>query len=475
MNKEHKTKVGICIAAILLLATIGADATVLVEWDIENVSGVSADTISLADGMSASSIDTVGVVPLSRDYANSYPGSFAATEWSLASNKDYGKYYTFTVTPDAGNTLSVTGIGLALTRGNYQGLGAEEWELRSSLDGFASNLLTFDLSNTEINEQKLFEETFGSALTTTGSIEFRLSGAYPGASSDYSGLANMLPDNYDGDIMIGIGSNVRLIGNISEPAAPSDLAATPSSTAGQIDLSWTDNSNNENGFIIEQSTTAIGGPYSQIHDSAAANVVAFSVTGLDSASTYWFRIKAYNAAGSSDYATTSTAGVSPTSSGVDVRAYQTAEGVVVEFVAYDVEEDGTIQLALIGASGKAVWSGTVNATDGPRFFARFQVPGLELGGTYNFLVRDEVGKWWEANGVTVGSFNTEMTSASLAGITLTFDSLPEREYNIQWLEQLGGSWQTVDTVTASERDTTTVVVPYPAGNDAVGFFRIQQR
>ncbi len=164
----------------------------------------------------------------------------------------------------------------------------------------------------------------------------------------------------------------------------------------------------------------------------------------------------------------------PTSSGVDVRAYQAADGIYVEFVAYDVEADGTIQLALMGANGEVVWSGSVDVTAGPRFFARFLVPGLELGGTYNFQVRDEVGKWWEANGVTVEAFATEMVSATLAGITLSFDSLPEREYEIQWTGELGGTWQTVETVTANG-EQTRVVVAYPNADDPSGFFRVQAR
>ena len=68
---------------------------------------------------------------------------------------------------------------------------------------------------------------------------------------------------------------------------------------------------------------------------------------------------------------------------------------------------------------------------------RFLVPGLEAGGSYDFAITDEVGQGWSAPGVTVGTFETEMVSAALTSVTLSFDSLPEREYEIQWTAELG--------------------------------------
>jgi hypothetical protein len=65
-----------------------------------------------------------------------------------------------------------------------------------------------------------------------------------------------------------------------------------------------------------------------------------------------------------------------------------------------------------------------------------------------------------------------MTSATQTGITLTFDSLPGREYDIQWLENLGDTWVTVDTVRASD-ELTRVAVAYPDPESPCGFFRVQ--
>jgi len=86
---------------------------------------------------------------------------------------------------------------------------------------------------------------------------------------------------------------------ITIPNAPSDLAATAISTS-QINLSWQDNSDNEIGFKIERKTGA-GGTYSEIATTLVADATTYSNTGLNEDTTYYYRVRAYNAAGDSSY------------------------------------------------------------------------------------------------------------------------------------------------------------------------------
>ncbi len=169
---------------------------------------------------------------------------------------------------------------------------------------------------------------------------------------------------------------------------------------------------------------------------------------------------------------TSFTDVVPTSSGIDLRAFQGQEGVVVEFAAYDVEADGEIRLMLQNDDGDTAWTGTVEVAAGPEVYARFYVPGLELGKVYCFRVRDEVGKWWDAPGVKVQPFAAEMVSASPAGIELTFDSRPNHEYEVQWIPELGSDWQTVTSLTATGAETA-LTVPHPDPEGPTGFFRVR--
>jgi hypothetical protein len=88
------------------------------------------------------------------------------------------------------------------------------------------------------------------------------------------------------------------------PSAPSGLSATPISSS-QIDLAWTDNSGNELGFKVERSTAGAGGPWTQIA-TTSANATSYSNTGLSLVTSYWYRVRAYNAVGNSAYTAVAT-------------------------------------------------------------------------------------------------------------------------------------------------------------------------
>lgn len=82
------------------------------------------------------------------------------------------------------------------------------------------------------------------------------------------------------------------------PAAPSNLNGTAVAT-NQINLTWTDNAGNETGFRIERKTGATG-TWTQI-GTVGANVTSYSNTGLAANTTYYYRVRAYNATGNSAY------------------------------------------------------------------------------------------------------------------------------------------------------------------------------
>jgi hypothetical protein len=82
------------------------------------------------------------------------------------------------------------------------------------------------------------------------------------------------------------------------PAAPTSLTANAVSTS-QINLTWTDNAANEQGFEIERSLTSGSG--FQLIYTTGPDATSFSDIGLDPLQTYFYRIRAYNAQGPSDY------------------------------------------------------------------------------------------------------------------------------------------------------------------------------
>ncbi len=108
------------------------------------------------------------------------------------------------------------------------------------------------------------------------------------------------PDDYNPD---QADSDVDGIGDVCDgvydlPDAPTNLDATSVSLT-QIDLSWTDNSNNEDGFKIERKID-VGGTYSLI-TSVGADMTSYSDTGLTTGANYYYRVSAYNIGGDSAY------------------------------------------------------------------------------------------------------------------------------------------------------------------------------
>ena len=89
---------------------------------------------------------------------------------------------------------------------------------------------------------------------------------------------------------------------------PSNLAATKASLS-QVNLSWSDNSTNETGFKIERKTAST---WTQIA-TVGTNIKAYQNKNLVSNTTYYYRVRAYNAGGYSAYSNTAsiTLGSSP--------------------------------------------------------------------------------------------------------------------------------------------------------------------
>ena len=81
------------------------------------------------------------------------------------------------------------------------------------------------------------------------------------------------------------------------PVAPSNLRFTLRSTS-RLDLLWDDNSSNEQGFLVQSSLNGI--TYSTL-DTTAANTPEYSARGLNVGTTYFFRVAAFNAGGTSAF------------------------------------------------------------------------------------------------------------------------------------------------------------------------------
>ena len=93
-----------------------------------------------------------------------------------------------------------------------------------------------------------------------------------------------------------------LIGNAacqSRPAAPSALTVVNGQGKGSAIVNWIDNSNNEENFLLERSTSLSGG-YVQIA-ALSANARSYTDNTLFRKTTYFYRVRAGNSGGKSGY------------------------------------------------------------------------------------------------------------------------------------------------------------------------------
>src|SRR5207302_4131979 len=92
-------------------------------------------------------------------------------------------------------------------------------------------------------------------------------------------------------------------GTVTPAAAPTGLGASAASSSA-INLTWTDNSNNETGFKIER---AVGtGAFSPLI-TVGANVTSYADSGLTASTSYSYRVLATNSVGDSGYSNTASA------------------------------------------------------------------------------------------------------------------------------------------------------------------------
>jgi endoglucanase len=105
------------------------------------------------------------------------------------------------------------------------------------------------------------------------------------------------------------------------PTAPTGLSATAVSSS-QVNLGWTDNSDNETGFKVERKTGA-GGTYAQI-GTAGQNATTYSDVTVAANTTYYYRVRAYNALGDSGYSNEPNVTTPPAGGGQDVVYFDDA-------------------------------------------------------------------------------------------------------------------------------------------------------
>lgn len=138
-------------------------------------------------------------------------------------------------------------------------------------------------------------------IATTGAnvTSFSNTGLNSATSYSYRVKAN----NAGGDSAASNVASVTTLTAPTLPSAPTALSAV-AAAANRVNLSWTDNSSNENGFQIWR-TSNNGRSWTNIAN-VSANTSSFSDNGVNARKTYSYSVRAFNDAGYSAYSNTAT-------------------------------------------------------------------------------------------------------------------------------------------------------------------------
>ena len=235
-------------------------------------------------------------------------------------------------------------------------------------------------------------------------------------------------------------------GTASTPSAPSGLKAATYS-ASRIDLTWTDNSGIESGFKVERSTSS-GSGFSQI-GTTAANDKTYSATGLASGTKYYFRVRAYNAAGNSGY------------SGVASATTKDTIAAAPSALTATAVNDDVINLAWTDNSGNEDGFRVYRSTDGTNFTSIATV-GINVK-TYSNTGLTGNRKYW----YRVYAYNTAGNSG--ASNTASDTTAPQAPSALTAAAGSGTAWNTIN-LTWTDNANAEVGFKIERGTAAAGPF-----
>lgn len=238
------------------------------------------------------------------------------------------------------------------------------------------------------------------------------------------------------------------------PTAPSSLTATADGV-DTIDLTWSDDSDNEDAFEIQRSLTS-GSGFSLI-DTVASGIEAYEDTGLDSNTTYYYRVRATNNAGNSSYTSEANDTTDPdldapsdlaanaiSTSRIDLTWTDTASDET-SWEVWQSEDDITYgKVATLGA-GSTSYSATGLSAD-ETYYYKVRAVNATTNGSYSNTASDATGGSPPAQPTSFTATVNGASSTDTIDLAWTDNATGEDNYEV-WRDS-GGGYVLVATIAA---------------------------
>ena len=209
---------------------------------------------------------------------------------------DTTKYYQFSITADAGKTIDMTSLNFGVGR---SATGTRQWQWRSSADNYSSPISVATLatgltqSSGVITNPDANASWIGNVIQFSGApfagltaITFRVYSYNSEGSTGTAGLQGAL--TFSGTVN----------GTATTPNAPIVAAATGNTTSG-FTANWAASSGATKYYLDVATDSGFTTFVSGYQNKDVGNVTSSAVTGLDAGTTYYYRVRANNSAGTS--------------------------------------------------------------------------------------------------------------------------------------------------------------------------------
>ncbi len=382
---------------------IGIQNARLVAYRVNSYKLTSSDThasartawISAANDLNPSWVDSVkaawdavGIIDVPSTVDESFEGDSLPSGWTTGGNANW----TITPTTYKHGLKSVKAGAITHSQSSYL-----QWTINIAAPKFLSFFI-------KVSSEKHYDYA---NFYIDGTLNTKWSGEVPWTSyCVYLGSGqHTLKWEYKKDYSVSSGSDTVWVDAVKlSPIveAPSALSATAISVS-QINLSWTDNSNNETGFKIERKEGA-SGTYTQVA-TVGANVTTYNDSGRSESTTYYYQVRAYNAGADSEYSIEAYATTFPAAPSVLEGTAVSATQINLSWTDNSTGEAGFKIERKEGASGAYTLIATVGAN-----VTTYNDSGRSASTTYYYQVRA-----YNAGGDSTYSNEAMVTTPSVGG------------------------------------------------------------